>query len=76
MLTTAPSLIHPLPTPPPQAGEGAHHCLGDHEIRPKTLTARPFPPIRPPAPCKDREFAPVAPRMAAATRLGLELKDL
>jgi len=43
-----------------------------HESPPKTLTSRPSPPIRPPAPCKDREFAPVAPRMAAAIIGGLD----
>ena len=35
--------------------------------RPVALTSRRFPPIRPPAPCKDRDL-PVAPRMAAAHR--------
>jgi len=37
--------------------------------RPKTLTSRPFPPIRPPAPCKDREFARGAPN-GGRTSLG------
>jgi large subunit ribosomal protein L28 len=41
----------------------------EHETRPKTLTSRRFPPIRPPAPCKDREFARGAPN-GGRTSLG------
>lgn len=45
--------------------------LRKHESPPKTLTSRPFPPIRPPAPCKDKRIRPRGAQNGGRTSLGV-----